>query len=409
MAPFLSSFSANSPIAGLEHQDAQTTLLNLNIQHPFQSDPSEDPWNPTNLKMDGSGSLFLTDESSASTSPQASNPASPDRLSPTLPSLKMEADGKSPDRIRRVKNGKVDKKKPEQAGKFLIMTPSSVSANAGRSNMFECFESMRTTHKGRKGPLANDTKESALQVRRLGACFCCHSRKVKCDKERPCKNCKRLMIQVPQIVCWQFQDFIPVLFPEFMRSHFRKDEMSKFLKDNIEAFAMNGIETPCSVELFSGVRFRTTLAIEAKFFTPKTHDVLQHYQMHVGRDRVDLHAAFSSPIGLDEDMTGNQRDDLKKKVKEYIKAIVNEPSYVEQVTETFVNTDLPRRVLQIVQDFANNSDVSNIFFFFFFSSSFFPLILFQPELPSSPLPSFSPSPFFIMPLCLILNLESNNN
>lgn len=47
---------------------------------------------------------------------------------------------------------------------------------------------MRASQRGRKGPLAQEAKHQALQVRRRGACFCCHSRKVKCDKERPCKH-----------------------------------------------------------------------------------------------------------------------------------------------------------------------------------------------------------------------------
>lgn len=83
---------------------------------------------------------------------------------------------------------KVEKKKKPAAAadpasssssKFLIMTPMLINAASGKPNPYECFEAMRMTHKGRKGPLANDTKQNALHVRRLGACFCCHARKVK--------------------------------------------------------------------------------------------------------------------------------------------------------------------------------------------------------------------------------------
>ncbi|KAK0621474.1 hypothetical protein B0T17DRAFT_534179 [Bombardia bombarda] len=249
------------------------------------------------------------------------------------------------------------------ASKFFIVTPDSVFQHANKPNPFECFEEQhRQSQRGRKGPLANDTKESALEVRRQGACFCCHARKVKCDKERPCRNCKKLTMQVPQVICWRFQDFQRVLFPEFIRGHFRKDEMHKFVTDNIEAFTVGGQDKPCTVELFSGKRFSATLSIRAKFFTAKTNEVLRHWHMQVVRNAVDLQSRDAAPIGLDMTESGSggggggsaqqQRDELRKKTREYIQAIVGEPAYAELVTESQRHTTLPRKVLRIVQDFA---------------------------------------------------------
>ena len=275
----------------------------------------------------------------------------------------------APITIRRVRGGaRVGKKKsiatesPTNRGgsstgmsQFLIVTPDSVNAHNGKPNPFECFEAVRPSQKGRKGPLANDTKENALQVRRVGACFSCHARKVRCDKERPCRNCQKLMQQVPQVICWQFQDFLPVLFPTFIRGHFKKEEMTRFITENIDSFTVDGAEKPCVVELFSGVQFTTTLQLKAKFFTAKAPDVLQHWHSHVGRNGVDLQSRGAAPIGLE--MEGNaQRDELRKKAKEYIQCLIREPAYAEQVTDSLRHTDLPRRILRIVQQYSARCD-----------------------------------------------------
>lgn len=113
---------------------------------------------------------------------------------PLSPQIKKEAESTSsraiPLSVRKVGSGSRVEKKRKAAStpssmdgspgsKFVIVTPNSVIAHAGKPNPFECFEAMPATARGRKGPLANDTKENALHVRRLGACFCCHSRKVK--------------------------------------------------------------------------------------------------------------------------------------------------------------------------------------------------------------------------------------
>ena len=287
-----------------------------------------------------------------------SSSSSKSSLSPEL-----QPGSKGATAMHKIKTGKVAKKKSakkpaaEQSGKFVIMTPTSINAQSGRPNPFECFEAMHTSHKGRKGPLADDTKKSALQVRRLGACFCCHSRKVKCDKERPCKNCKKLMLIVPQIVCWQFPDFLPVLFPAFFRRHLKKDEVARFITENIEAFSINGLEKPCTVELFSGTRFGSVLRIRGKFFTPKTDDVMRQWHVHANHDGVDLQSKNAVPIGIDPEQ-GGLKDELPKQCREYVRDILREPAYAEQLTETLQHTDLPRRILHIVGNYRAQTDVS---------------------------------------------------
>jgi len=171
-----------------------TPQLEIPIQ--LQANRDVSPWNPANLKGDDHSTMFIIDDfrvSPVSPSSQelSSSHGSPLSASPPPSSVKQESDSAainfatSP--IRKVRgNSRVEKKKSpgsdssgSSAGKFVIMTPDSINAHPGRHNRFECFEAMRTTQKGRKGPLANEIKENALQVRRLGACFCCHARKVK--------------------------------------------------------------------------------------------------------------------------------------------------------------------------------------------------------------------------------------
>ncbi|KAI9166657.1 hypothetical protein HJFPF1_02769 [Paramyrothecium foliicola] len=333
------------------HTEPQNQRLNFSTATSFQSDPNVPSWNPASSRAIGENIISFEEF--------IPSPTDDSNDSPSPGSSAVKTERKSPTAIRRIKVGKVEKRKSESAGKFVIVTPTSISAHAGKPNPFECFEAMRTTQRGRKGPLANETKENALQVRRLGACFCCHSRKVKCDKERPCKHCKKLMIQVPQVVCWQFQDFLTVLFPEFIRGHFKKDEMSKFMNDNIDSFTVNGVDQPCHVELFSGSSFSATLSVDAKFFAAKTCDVLQHWHMSAGKDQVSLYSNGSAPIGL-EFTSNSQRDDLRKRAKVYIQDITKEPTYSEQLSASFRSTQLPKKVLKIAQTYAQQTDSSMV-------------------------------------------------
>ncbi|KAK8138341.1 hypothetical protein PG984_001721 [Apiospora sp. TS-2023a] len=344
----------------MSQQQHQQQPIDLDIPAQFRNNGDVPPWDPTNLKNSEtpfamSGLDASPGESSCSlqTSPVPSS-SSQLSLSPRWVDVKAEPAGKAP--FRRIKAaGKIEKKKAEPVNKFVIMTPNLIHASAGKPNPYECFDAMRTTARGRKGPLANDTKESALQVRRLGACFCCHSRKVKCDKERPCKNCKKLTHQLPQIVCWQFQDFLPVLFPDFIRSHFKKDQMAKFISENVDGFTVGGTEKTCTVELFSGHRFQSTLTLRASFFTAKSPEVLQHWHMNAGVNSLELESRGAVPIGIDLDNTA-VREDVRRKARDYVQSLIFDPQYAEQVTDSVRHTELPRKILRAVQIYGQRSD-----------------------------------------------------
>ncbi|RGP67805.1 hypothetical protein FLONG3_8424 [Fusarium longipes] len=335
----------------------QTPQMNFNMQTSVQSDPNA-PWNHINTR--GSENIFIMDDFNNTPSPGSNYSQT------SFPSSKASPNGsKSPTSlpIRKVNTGKVEKRKKttEQSGKFVIVTPNSISAHAGRPNPFECFEAInRTSQRGRKGPLADATKENALQVRRHGACFCCHSRKVKCDLERPCKNCKKITVQVPQVVCWRFNDFLGILFPEYIRGHLAKDQMTKFFSENIAGFHVQGVEQVCSIELFSGPLFNTVLAIQAKFFTPKTDEVRSHWQLqNVGGNRVELKSNRAANIGVELDNTA-ERDTLKKRTKRYIQELLTEPYFVDQVTDNFQSTSLPQKVLRIVKQYADETETADV-------------------------------------------------
>lgn len=154
--------------------------VDLGIPTQFRTQNDVPPWDPTNLKNDGSSDMIQNVHGFPLQAPTQSSPSNNSRFSSPQSPLVKEEHTKTPSPIRKIRgSGKVEKRKAETPGKFVIMTPNLINAQSGKPNPFECFEAMRTTQRGRKGPLANETKESALQVRRLGACFCCHSRKVK--------------------------------------------------------------------------------------------------------------------------------------------------------------------------------------------------------------------------------------
>lgn len=231
-------------------------------------------------------------------------------------------------------------------------------------------DASKASQKGRKGALSNDTRANALAVRQKGACFCCHVRKVKCDQQRPCRSCERFCAQVPQAVCWQFDDFTRALFPPFVRTHLARDEMARFVADNVASFTLNGVEHPdVTVVLSSGAGLRSKLSIKAKFFTPRaqTSDVMQHWFHTVGKnggggggggdDRVELEAMRSAPLGLDSEGSGvSFRAELKRKVEKYVDDMWQEPGWPMQVTASMARkSDLPRRALQAAQRYAQQS------------------------------------------------------
>ncbi|TDZ61610.1 hypothetical protein CTRI78_v004228 [Colletotrichum trifolii] len=316
-----------APFTGLESFGPQEREIDINLafSQTLRSHLHQEPWNTANLKVDDNGSTFLLD--GLLSSPQTSASTSPDHSHVTSPDLKYEtakasSSASSSVSTRKVMNGKVGKKKAtfEPASRFVIVTPDSITARGGRTNLYECFENMRTNPRGRKGPLGNATKQSALQV--------------------------------PQVICWQFSDFLTVLFPEFMRSHFRKDQMSRFMQENVDLESMDELD-PRQLDLSSGLA--SVLSVTARFFQPKTSDVQQHYHLQVGRDRIDLQARSTAPMVLELNTTA-QRDALRKKAREYIAAVFSEPWFAQRVTESIRHTELPKKILAIVQSFANKTD-----------------------------------------------------
>jgi hypothetical protein len=226
-------------------------------------------------------------------------------------------------------------------------------------------DASKATQKGRKGALSTDTRANALAVRQKGACFCCHVRKVKCDQQRPCRSCERFCAQVPQAVCWQFDDFTRALFPMFVRVHFERDEMARFVADNVASFTLNGVEHPdVTVVLSSGATLRSKLSIRAKFFTPRASnsDVMEHWFHTVGGGGdgdggVELEALRSAPLGLDAEGSGPSfRAELKRKVEKYVDDMVQEPAWPLQLAAGMERkTALPRKVLQAAQRYAQQS------------------------------------------------------
>lgn len=225
-------------------------------------------------------------------------------------------------------------------------------------------DASKASQKGRKGALSTDTRANALAVRQKGACFCCHVRKVKCDQQRPCRSCERFCAQVPQAVCWQFDDFTRALFPAFVRGHFARDEMARFVAENVASFTLNGVEHPdVTVMLSSGPGLRSKLSVRAKFFTPRAHnsDVMEHWFHTVGGSGADggveLEAYRSAPLGLDAEGAGPSfRAELKRKVEKYVDDMVQEPMWPAQLAaEMEKKSSLPRLVLQAAQRYAQQS------------------------------------------------------
>lgn len=391
-----SDFSTFLNSLGPVEQQPPPNMMVLDIPQPFQSGPDVPPWSSealhTTLEPHTGTSPLFTMEGSGLVSPesafyQSPSEGTPPTASPPSPSdVKLETSDSSRKRKPKAASGPITmprtrgtagvrKKKAANSAprssvssssnnsgsQFLVITPDSINAHAGRPNPYQCFEAAQASRKGRKGPLLDEAKQNSLQVRRVGACFCCHARKVRCDMERPCRNCTKLMTVVPQAVCWQFQDFQPVLFPGFIRAHFRPDEMAWFAAHNIAGFTVDGAERPCAVELFSGAAWTSTFRIEAKFFQPNAPEVLQHWHMQVGRNCVDLQPRSALPIALEMrdggggSLSARQRDEIRKKTREYIASIIQEPRYAEQVTDSLRHTDLPRKLLKIVQRYAQRS------------------------------------------------------
>ncbi|KAI1268568.1 hypothetical protein F5Y18DRAFT_375913 [Xylariaceae sp. FL1019] len=352
---YQATFPENTVIDHLDLGNLQSADLDIPLQ--FREDDNTSPWALMNLQEDDLTSFTLYDPGNyiPGSPSRSSHGQNSEKSSPILSSPKHKA-MKDPDAIRKVRAGRVGKAAVDN---FVVLTPDSINQKSGKPNPFECFEALRSTHRGRTGPLANNVAKSALNIRRMGACFCCRSRKVKCDEERPCKNCKKISAQVPQIVCWQFSDFLPVLFPDFIRSHFKKEAMSRFITDNVSAFHDSSASLePCAIEMSSGARFHSTLTVLATPFTPRDAGILQHWHMG-GVHQLQLQSRSALAIGVDP-KNANLRETLKRRAREYVQNLVDEPRYAEQVTDSLRGTHLPRRVLTIVQRFAQRSQSSMV-------------------------------------------------
>lgn len=179
MTQYYSTFQGNmGDMTTLEGFEMAPQPVDLGIPQQFRNGNDVSPWAPMNLKNEDFPPVLVDETNSFTTpSPRQQSPShshSSFHSSPGSPYVKIEH-RKSASPIRKVRDGyKIEKKKAESSSKFVIMTPNLINQHSGKPNPFECFEALRTTQRGRKGPLAHETKESALQVRRLGACFCCH-------------------------------------------------------------------------------------------------------------------------------------------------------------------------------------------------------------------------------------------
>lgn len=160
-------------------------------------------------------------------------------------------------------------------------------------------------------------------------------------------------------MCWQFPDFIDVLFPTLIRGHLGKEAVTSFLSENVKSFTVRGTEMPCSIELFSGLRFTSVFKIKAKFFTAKTQEPLEHWHMSIGSGGVNLQSQAAVPIGLETESAA-QKDILKKTTKDYVHAIIQESRYAEQTTDSLRSTRLPEKVLRIAQRYFKQTDVSDL-------------------------------------------------
>jgi hypothetical protein len=374
-----------------------TTVL-PEIPDDYRSGPNVPPWGPASLQsptdsspmfmFEGPGSTFPSSypyqpELSISPQPIASpQPRSPLESKPeptetgsygsggiarnrSLPTTSKPITIPKTTHSARVKKTKKDKLLASSSsstntslGQFHVVTLDSIHAHANSTNPFECFEpAKQASTKGRKGPLADDSRIAAKRIRQFGACFCCRARKVKCDLGRPCGACKRMMVQVPQLMCWKFDDFLTYLFPTFIRDHLHKVQIAKFISENVVDFAPNGIEQRCEVELFGGSLFSSTIRVPGRFFTPREGaEITQHWHLHVlPNSTVERQARYAPPIGLDIE-SSQQREELRTILKTYLSSLRAEPGFATQLTADYEkHSRLPSQILSMVHGYYRRS------------------------------------------------------
>lgn len=163
-------------MSNFEGVDAQARAVDLDIPLQFQDNSNAAPWVPVNLQDDDFMFFAMEDVSAqmSRTSSHMSVGTSSHRSSPGMPSARPR-NAKETDPIKKVRGSgsRVEKKKPAPLDNFVVVTPNTIHQQSGKPNPFECFEVARGIQRGRKGPLADKAAESALNIRRMGACFCC--------------------------------------------------------------------------------------------------------------------------------------------------------------------------------------------------------------------------------------------
>ncbi|KAK1774531.1 hypothetical protein QBC45DRAFT_436743 [Copromyces sp. CBS 386.78] len=267
--------------------------------------------------------------------------------------------------------------------KFVVITPQSISQNAAKGSSAAMFGGKdaegnnRTTLRGRKGPLATSTAVSALNVRRMGACFCCHARKVSCEETRPCRRCEKLKLTVPEVICWQFSDFTEVIFPGWLKAHLRRDGArgaEEYVRGNVASFLVRfredeeECEKPIKLTLTLGRGFNKAamLTVFAKFFTPTPNapDATRWYTMRDQSDagpgrnqkkRLTLEEFPATPIALPYGWL-DQREELRRHLRQFHEGLYNEDQWAYLLTQSCEHrTDIPKRVLPILRRYANES------------------------------------------------------
>lgn len=260
--------------------------------------------------------------------------------------------------------------------KFVVITPQSISQNAAKGSSAALFGgkdaegSNRTTLRGRKGPLAISTAVSALQVRRIGACFCCHARKVSCEETRPCRRCEKLKLTVPEVICWQFSDFTEVIFPGWLKAHLKREGAKgaeEYVRGNVASFLVRfredeeESEKPIKLRLTLGRGFNkdAMLTVFAKFFTP-TPDAPDATRWYTTREHPDGHGIVleespATPIALPYGWL-DQREELRRHLRQFHEGLYNEDKWAYLLTQSCEHTtEIPTRVLPILRRYANES------------------------------------------------------
>lgn len=281
--------------------------------------------------------------------------------------------------VNTISSSKVVMNCPRES-QFVVITPQTISQNAAKGSNAafggkDAEGNNRVTLRGRKGPLAISTAVSALNVRRKGACFCCHARKVSCEETRPCRRCEKLKLTVPEVICWQFSDFTEVIFPGWLKAHLKKEGANgaeEFVRTNVASFLVRFREDDADEEesekpikltltLGRGYNKDAMLTVFAKFFTPAptATDATKWYttREHPGGKEygIVVEENPAMPIALPYGWL-DQREELRRHLRQFHEGLYNENDWAYLVTQSCENiTKIPERVLPILRRYANKS------------------------------------------------------